>query len=413
MGNLSSINKLAKMTAIEFIVHIPVSNSNFVINCLTSSYDDAILAESTICGHSVAIWRRNCCGIDLQTWKNWYIDIRVKRRRIRRKVGTSKKLAELALKDAEVKTARDEFGFTNNDIAIDKFFSRFLEYSRVSHQPATTARYHVVLDHFKTFLNSHPRVTFMSEITADLIDRYKVFRKEGRIHHDSETVQSQDEDTQHNRKKEIRAHTVNFEIRTLKLVFNLAIKWGYLKENPTKDIAKLKVNDSKSPRFLTVEECQRLLQACPAELYSIYHTFLNTGMRRAELENLEWADIDFEKRKISIRCKESWQPKTGEREMPINNALCELLQNLKQHNGATHRSKYVFRAKDGGKLRMKLREKLIKIGHQAGIESLTRLHTLRHTFASHLVMQGVDLPTVMKLMGHADIQTTMIYAHLV
>ena len=49
---------------------------------------------------------------------------------------------------------------------------------------------------------------------------------------------------------------------------------------------------------------------------------------------------------------------------------------------------------------------------QAGVENLTRPHTLHHTFASHLVMQGVDLPTVMKLMGHADIQTTMIYAHL-
>ena len=49
---------------------------------------------------------------------------------------------------------------------------------------------------------------------------------------------------------------------------------------------------------------------------------------------------------------------------------------------------------------------------EAGIENLTKLYTLRHTFASHLVMQGVDLPTVKKLMSHSDIQTTMIYAHL-
>ena len=63
-------------------------------------------------------------------------------------------------------------------------------------------------------------------------------------------------------------------------------------------------------------------------------------------------------------------------------------------------------------MKTKLRTKLIKIAKQAEIQDLTRLHTLRHTFASHLVMQGVDLPTVMKLMSHADIQTTMIYAHL-
>jgi integrase len=343
---------------------------------------------------------------------NWYIDIRIKRRRVRRKVGTSKKLAELALKDAEVKAARHEFGFTNNDIAIDKFFNRFLEYSRVSHQPATTARYCVVLDHFKAFITSYPQVTVLSEISADLVDRYKVFRKEGRMNADSQVVESQTEGTEHPEKRGARAHTVNFEIRTLKLVFNLAIKWGYLKENPTKEVAKLKVNDSKAPRFLTVDECKRLLEACSPELYPIYFTFLNTGMRKAELENLGWDDVDLERRKISIRHKESWQPKTGEREIPINDALYELLQNLKQHNAATLVSKYVFCARDGGKLKTKLREKLIKIGQRARIESLTRLHTHRHTFASHLVMQGVDLPTVQKLMGHADIQTTMIYAHL-
>ena len=75
-------------------------------------------------------------------------------------------------------------------------------------------------------------------------------------------------------------------------------------------------------------------------------------------------------------------------------------------------STYVFPHKDGGRIRVKLREKLIQIAAKAGIENLTKLHTLRHTFASHLVISGVDLPTVKKLMGHSDIQTTMVYAHL-
>lgn len=59
----------------------------------------------------------------------------------------------------------------------------------------------------------------------------------------------------------------------------------------------------------------------------------------------------------------------------------------------------------------RLRWELIRIAAEAGIEELTKLNTLRHTFASHLVMSGVDLPTVKNLMGHTDSQTTMIYAH--
>ena len=89
-----------------------------------------------------------------------------------------------------------------------------------------------------------------------------------------------------------------------------------------------------------------------------------------------------------------------------------LLQRLYNQTPKNRRDGFVFCEKNGSQLKTKLRERLIRIAKQAGIEDLTKLHTLRHTFASHLVMKGVDLPTVQKLMGHSDIQTTMIYAHL-
>jgi len=135
-------------------------------------------------------------------------------------------------------------------------------------------------------------------------------------------------------------------------------------------------------------------------------------MRKSELKYLDWSDIDFGRRKIKIRRKADWQPKTGEREVPMNDRLYELLMDMKEQNDSGLQSIYVFPHKDGGRIRMKLREKMIEIAKRAGIKDLTKPHTLRHTFASHLVMQGVDLPTVKKLMGHSDIQTTMIYAHL-
>jgi len=76
----------------------------------------------------------------------------------------------------------------------------------------------------------------------------------------------------YNMGKLTRAHTINFELRVLKLVFNLAIKWGYLKDNPTKNVTRLKVNDSKPPRFLTKEECHRLLDNSPDDLYPVFYT---------------------------------------------------------------------------------------------------------------------------------------------
>lgn len=317
----------------------------------------------------------------------------------------------LALKDAEVKAARDEFGFTKNDITIERFMAQFLEYSGANNSQATFIRYRAVLDHFVEFLKEHPDVVFLSQITPRLLDEYKVGRKNEWVNPNGGKVESDDDVTNHTRKG-ARAHTINFEIDVFRTIFNLAIKWGYLKENPTKDVIRLKVKDSKTPRYLTERECQLLLKHSPEHPYPIFFTFLNTGMRKAELENLEWADIDLKRRKIKIRKKDFWHPKTGEREIPVGQKLLDLLTDLKQQNDQGIKSSFVFPDKSGGKIRLKLREQLIRVAKKAGIKHLTQLHALRHTFASHLVMKGVDLPTVQKLMGHSDIQTTMIYAHL-
>lgn len=344
--------------------------------------------------------------------KTWYLDVRVNGRRVRKRVGPSKKVAELALKDAEVKAARKEFGFADNDITVEKFIEQYLEYSEANHQTSTTTRYRAVLDHLRRFIKEkRPDVTFLSEVSTEVIDQYKVYRKSAWVNPNGMPV-SGEEDRRKSTRKGARAHTINFEVGAIRTVLNQAIKWGYLRENPTKEVTKLKTQDSKPVRFLTEDECHRLLEACPPDLYPIYFTFLHTGMRKAELENLQWVDVDFKRNKIRIRGKEDWQPKTGEREIPMSDSVLELLKELKQANDKKLKSKYVFPHTDGGKIRFKLREKLIQIAKKAGIEDLTRVHTLRHTFASHLVMKGVDLPTVMKLMGHSDIQTTMIYAHL-
>ena len=342
----------------------------------------------------------------------WYIDVRAKGKRIRKRIGPSKKVAQLALEDAHVKIAKDEFGFTNNDIAIDRLFELYFEFSSANHRPPTTNRYKAVTDHFNRFLSSEAQeIKFISQVTTETIDRYKVYRKSSWVNPNGSPVTSDEAVGEHTRRG-ARAHTINFEINALKTIFNTAIKWGYIKENPTKGVNKLKVEDAKPVRFLTVDECQRFLDSCSPELYPVYMTFLNTGMRKAELENLQWSDVELGRRKLLIRRKPDWQPKTGEREIPISDALLKLLKSHKKSSKHTEPSDYVFQVKGSGHSHNMLRRELIKIAEKGNIEDLTKIHTLRHTFASHLVMSGVDLPTVKKLMGHSDIDTTMIYAHL-
>jgi site-specific recombinase XerD len=351
-------------------------------------------------------------GVLYKRGKVWYLDVRAGGRRVRRRLGASRKVAELALKDAEVKIARDEFGFGKKDIPIEKFFLKFLEYSETNHSVATRKRYHAVVDHVQRFLKEKPEIVLLSQVGAKELDEYKMFRRKEWVNPNGMKIESDEDKTEHTRKG-ARAHTINFEIGTLQTIFNLAIKWGYLRDNPTKDVVSLKVTDSTLPRLLTKEECQRLLDHSPADLKPIFFTFLNTGMRKGELENLTWDDVDFKRRKLKIRRKEFWKPKTGEREIPMNQAVNDLLLDLKKKNDKSLKSHFVFPAPDGGQLKIKLREKLIEVAQKAKIKGLTKIHSLRHAFASHLVMSGVDLPTVQKLMGHSDIQTTMIYSHLV
>jgi len=180
----------------------------------------------------------------------------------------------------------------------------------------------------------------------------------------------------------------------------------YIASNPTQDIKKIPPAKKKVPRFLTEDEIARLTSQCNPRLRDIITILLNTGLRWGELQNLEWNDIDWNEKMIHIRVKEHWSPKGDERRIPMNKPVQETLRSL------PNRSNWVFTTSTGNHVRQQGTWTAFKKACQrAKLENVT-LHTLRHTFASHLVMAGVDLATVSKLLDHKDISTTMIYSHL-
>jgi len=336
--------------------------------------------------------------------KIWYVDYRAGGRRFRRRVGPSKKVAELTLKNIEVRISQNDLTVVPNDKPIDAFLEEFMEYSRTNNTPGTCKRYRAVVDHFKRFLHERaPTVRRLCQLGPHLFERYKTWRKDSTV-----TPNGRKAKEGKPRGKHPKANTVNMEIGTLRTVFGRGVQWGHLAKNPTDGVDLLRVTDAKPPRFLSKEECRNLLANCGPDLYPIFFTFLHTGMRKSELLNLQWKDVDFRRRKILIRNKPFWTPKSREREIPMGKKVHNLLEEMERGGPED----FVFPGPDGGRLKRKLRRDLMRVTKRCGFPDVTKIHSLRHTFASHLVMSGVDLPTVQKLLGHADIQTTMIYAHL-
>ena len=86
----------------------------------------------------------------------YFIDYRVNGRRVRKHIGKSKRTAELALKDIEVKIERQEIGFVERDSELNKLFEEYLAYSKIHHAPSSQNRYRAILNNFKAFLKKFP-----------------------------------------------------------------------------------------------------------------------------------------------------------------------------------------------------------------------------------------------------------------
>ena len=135
---------------------------------------------------------------------------------------------------------------------------------------------------------------------------------------------------------------------------------------------------------------------------------LNTGLRRGEVLQLEWKDVDLEGKWITVSGAIAKNGQT--RRMPLNAEAVAILQAWRQFRSRRATAVLVFPGSDGGGLQRidKARRALTEI---AGIGNF-RFHDLRRHFASRLVQSGIDLNTVRELLGHADITMVLRYTHM-
>ena len=237
-----------------------------------------------------------------------------------------------------------------------------------------------------------------------------------------------------------KATTVNRDLDDLKSSLGKAVLWGLIDENPISGVKRSRVDQNRPVRFLTQDEEEQLREALAARELEIRRArlsanrwrrdrgypllgdlrsagfadhlkpmvllSLNTGIRKGELFGLTWSDVDFDLAQITITGTSAKSGRT--RHIPLNAEALGILEQWKRQNCVS--DGLVFPSRDGTPFN-NVRRSWTRVLKMAGIKRF-RWHDLRHSFASRLVMAGVDLNTVRELLGHADYQMTLRYAHL-
>ena len=213
------------------------------------------------------------------------------------------------------------------------------------------------------------------------------------------------------KEKNQSSRTVARHLSSLRSFFKFLVREGFLKSNPILSLLSPKL-DKHLPQFLTEEEVSRLIDTVMPQDErgfrdkAMLETFYSTGMRISEVVGLNLTDIDFIGGIVKVRGKGK-----KERIVPIGEeALSAIRLYQKERNKQTDA---VFLNKNGRRITDRgVRGIIANYIRKACLRKGISPHTLRHSFATHLLNRGADLRSVQELLGHANLATTQIYTHL-
>lgn len=301
----------------------------------------------------------------------WYIDLYHDGRRVRKAVG-SKKDAENAMSAVKADILRGEYRFKRDrKIRFEDFAKEYLEYQKTN--ITSWGRDESSLKRLLPFFGD----MLLSKITPRHIEEYKKMRLD-----------------------KVKPNTINRELTCLKHLFTVAESYGkFDSKNPVKDV-KFFQERQYIMKVLDREEINRLINVSSGYLRSMIIFALNTGMRKGEILNLRWNDIDFNEHYIYI--KESKSNKT--RKIPMNGVVAATLKDIKREG------EFVFMSPKTETRFIGTFRSFKTACRKAGVPDL-RFHDLRHTAATLMVTGRTDLVTVKEILGHSSIEMTMRYAH--
>lgn len=257
------------------------------------------------------------------------------------------------------------------NLTIDELFKEYQKWAKDNLSQNTIARLDRILEKFKAIIGSQKNIGILQY--KDLDSYVSICKQKGN-----------------------KPTTINIEIRHIKSVFSWAVSRQHLKENPFKDYKQLKYHKAPPKIIEDISNVDKIFSEIGdnKKYRLVFALYIYTGARREEIWKLEWKDIKGDK--IIFKERKNYE----ELEVPIVSQLSAILDEYPQTIGRV----YIGNIDHMGKM---IKHYLRK----AGLGHL-RPHDLRHTFATHLLNEGVDLSTVQKLLGHSSIQATQIYAHV-
>ena len=311
--------------------------------------------------------------------KPWYIQYYYQGKRYREKAGGSKEGAQMQLGAIIRKIETGQFSMYS-DAPLSLLIKHFQEtlqaedYSESYHR-----RLGNMINNFNRYFKCE-KILQVQQIDYPLLDNYITGRMIG---------------------DKISGKTANMEIDLLKRLFGFGVKHRYLMQNPAKELKRKKIS-KKEPRYFTEEEIDVLFENA-GEYEPFFMVLLHTGLRASDAGNLRWSDIDLDNGFLRVI-----QEKTNSRlTLPINDSLKNYLLDF-----GTDSAK-LFPSLDTDNKREKVRRRIQRILRDEGyLWERVGCHTFRHTFASHLVINGASIYDVQKLLGHTSIIMTQRYAHL-
>ena len=212
------------------------------------------------------------------------------------------------------------------------------------------------------------------------------------------------------------ASALNRQATVLRNFYRAIAAMGHLepRQNPMAHFPRIKPAPRKLPMTLTRQEIGTLLDHPETDTVlglrdrALLTVLYGTGVRASECAGLNEKDINWEERTLRVRGKGG-----HERTVPLNEEVLHIMRQYRLARGGGKADEPFFRSREGGALsRNTIYERVRSHARRARIPHRVSPHRLRHTFATHLVQEGVSLVTLRDLLGHRQITSTQIYIHL-